>query len=146
MLWWRLPDTFHWKKKRTSILKNQNVMKKINIETTNHNYSQYENRRSTKLKVFNWNKSTESISKFTEKKQDFLIKNVSRKWNMTIQKTTINETRHIGLKTFVIIKKHFAKFMINLKTIKCFMAQNFIYKKKIICKKKKFKKFTNWSA
>ena len=36
-----------------------------------------------------------------------------------------------------MIKKHFVKIMINSETIKCFMSQNFICRKKIVCKKKK---------
>ena len=40
------------------------------------------------------------------------------------------------MKIFVMIGKHFAKTMINLKTMKCFMSQNFVCRKKIICRKK----------
>ena len=58
---------------------------------------------------------------------------------MTIQKTKTNKTTHILLKILFMIKEHFAKTMINSKTMGCFMSQNFACKKKIICRKKKWR-------
>ena len=72
-----------------------------------------------------------------------MIKNVSKKCNTTIWKTTSNKTTQILLKLFVMINEHFTKIMINLETIKCFMSQNFVCRKEIISEKKNIYKLIN---